>query len=160
MTGRFSTALVAAAALLCLGAATAAEAQQTWSGDGNTLLAPVGTEEYQLPDGRTVRSLSFLGFTITEDKASPFHLTSQDCKGTYVFEADGMSFTAAGYCVVRDGEGNMWWLWWNGGSAGGEWGVTNGAGKYTGMTGGGTWTARDPMPDGKVTNSWHGEVSW
>jgi hypothetical protein len=160
MIRRFSTALVAVGVLLCLGVATAAEAQERWSGDGNTLLAPVGSEEYQLPDGRMVRSLSFLGFSISEDKDSPFHLTSQDCKGTYVFEADGMTFTAAGYCVARDDEGNMWWLSWKGDAQGGDWGVTNGVGKFAGMAGGGTFTARDPMPDGKVTNSWHGEVSW
>jgi hypothetical protein len=99
-------ALVAAGTLLSLGAATGVQAQQTWSGDGNSLLAPLAVEEYQLPDGRMVRAMSFQGFTVSEDKESPFHLASQDCKGTYVFEADGESFTAAGrlWCDGRRGQ--------------------------------------------------------
>lgn len=152
-------ALVAVGTLLCLGAATGAQAQQTWSGDGNTMLAPLTVEKYQLPDGRMVRAMSFNGFTVTEDKESPFHLASQDCKGTYLFEADGENFTAAGHCVSRDADGDVWWIWWNGGPTGGDFGVTGGVGKYAGMTGGGTWTARTPMPDGKIVNSWHGEMN-
>ncbi len=152
-------ALVTAGTLLCLGAATGARAQQTWSGDGNSLLAPSTVEEYQLPDGRMVRAMSFQGFTVSEDKESPFHLASQDCRGTYLFEADGASFTAAGYCVAQDADGDVWWNWWNGDQSGGEWGVTGGVGKFAGMTGGGTYTVMDRMPDGKITNSWHAELT-
>ena len=152
-------ARVVGATLLCLRVAAGAQAQQTWSGDGNGLYTATTLEKYELPDGRMVRAMSLHGFTVSEDKESPFHLTSQGCKGTYVYEADGMAFTAAGHCVSRDGDGDVWWIWWNGDASGGEFGVMGGMGKFAGMTGGGTWASVARMPDGKIVNSWHGEMT-
>jgi hypothetical protein len=152
-------ARVAVATLLCLGVAAGAQAQQTWAGDGNGLYNSTTLEKYQLPDGRMVRTVSLAGFIVSDDKESPFHLASQDCSGTWVIEADGEAYSVAGHCVSRDAEGDVFWHWWSGDASGGEFGMTSGTGKFAGMEGGGTYTNLAQMPDGKIINAWHAEVT-
>ncbi len=154
MRARHYLSTTLAVAVLWLGAATVAAAQQQVS--GNNLLAAVASEVSELPGGGSVQVNHFKGFNTTDDVNSPFHQTSQDCSGTYIITAEGMVASAAGYCSGLDPDGDTWWAWWHSTGIGGTWGFMGGTGKWANLEGGGTWSQVKQMPDGKVVNRWEG----
>jgi hypothetical protein len=153
MTGKRWHAVAAVAAVLYLGAAAAAEAQQTVSSSGHGVFVPQASESYQLPSGETVQRDQSSSFIVADDPNSPFHLTSWNCTGTVVMSADGTSGSGGGYCDGVDSDGDVWWIWWNG-AGGGEWGFLGGTGKFEGIEGVGIWKIEYEWPDGKFINSW------
>ena len=155
MTAKRYLVLTTAAALVCLGAADRAEAQQKITGGGHGVFVPQASESYELPNGQTVERTKSTAFLIAEDPKSPFHLTNWNCAGTVVTLADDMGGSGSGYCDGVDSDGDVWWISWSG-VDGGPWSFLGGTGKFEGVDGGGTWKAAQEWPDGKFMNSWEG----
>jgi hypothetical protein len=147
---------VAAFVLLAAGFATTAQAQQT--GSGTATYVPAKIKKMELPDGTMLERSHLRTVVVADDPAVPFHMSTQDCLGTNILDAEGNLLTGRGYCDGVDGDGDVWWIWWNNGPTGGDWGFMGGTGKYEGITGGGTTTFEGATPDSRLVITWEG--SW
>jgi hypothetical protein len=134
------------AALLAAAPATVGYAKEIKVG-GTVTYVVVSEESSKLPDGRTVLRLHDKGIVLADDPKSPLHLAAEDCFDTVIMAADGSVATGAGYCDTFDKDGDAYWFSWVASGAGSAWNVYHGAGKFEGMTGGGTATWDIMLPD-------------
>lgn len=138
--------------------ASAPSVAESVSGEGTVTYVPVASESLRGEDGKSIIRNHQKGVIIAADSAAPFHLATQDCRGTTVVSADGGEVISKGYCDVIDRDGDVWWLWYDATPQGSTWGILGGTGKYGGMTGGGTTKSEKPAPDGRFVMHWQG--SW
>lgn len=136
---------------------TSASAQMTYTTKGGNALIPDALSTVDLPDGNMLVRSTSNGFIWTEDDNVVGGNGALACYGSNTMSPEGEQLDGSGTCEGVDPDGDIWWLWWNGGMEG-EFGFTGGTGKYAGITGGGTWKAQLRYPDGSFTNDWEG--SW
>jgi len=141
--------------LALAGAPLHAQTEYTAKG-GNAFVSEV-TGSLDLPDGTTRITVHNRGFIWNDGEPVVGGNGSMDCIGSNILSAEGEPMSGAGTCEAIDLDGDIWWVWWNG-AAGGDFGFTGGTGKYTGITGGGSWMSDSQYADGKVMNKWEG--SW
>lgn len=155
---RFLPSLAVTAALLVLAAPSALQAQdRTVSGTGAYI--PVEQTERSMADGRTMVFARFGGYVTTDDPSSPFHMGSQDCAATSLVGADGVLVYSSGHCTSEDVEGDVYWYsFWNDGENAG-YTLTDGTGKFAGLSGGGSTTVLDMGEDGRMFIRWEGAWS-
>ncbi len=156
MSGKCLTVTMGTA-LLCLFHVSLGQAQEM-KGSGRVSFVRHSSETFQLPDGTTGQRLHSKGVVIANEPTHPFHLSTQDCLGTYLMDSDGAVSSANGYCDGIDRDGHIWWIWWKNDQEGGSWGFLGGTGKWDGTEGGGTTKYELQSPDGRVVISWEG--SW
>ena len=149
MTGKAGTALGLGLLAACAVALAA---------DNHALFNPGDTKEFNLPDGGRVEDAALSGFTIMGDTSDPLHMSSHDCQGRTVFDADGNTVQGGGFCTMGDKDHEVVWIWWAEDADGRTWGVIAGTGKYKGATGSGTWDPTKVWPSGKVEEAWRGEI--
>lgn len=92
-----------------------------------------------------------------DDESIAFHKSPQTSVGTIVQDADGNVISSTGYCFSVDADGDVMYLWWQGGETGSAWGFMNGTGKYEGMKGGGTSEVITMAADGSQMITWQGK---
>jgi hypothetical protein len=124
---------------------------------GNALVQKV-LSATPLADGTMLLSVRSTGFSWTMDDEAPIGNGSILCYGSSVVSAEGEQTSGSGMCRVLDDSGDLWNIWWTG-TTSGDWGITNGTGKYDGASGGGTWANTTDYPDGKQMNSWTGSIT-
>jgi hypothetical protein len=120
------------------------------------------TTTFELPDGRSLTSGTDHVFMVADDADSPFDHGKGQCLSEVVMSDSGEHLEAAGACVVRAADGDTYWFWWRLTEAGteactiscGTWGVFNGTGVFSGVTGSGTWETTSPYPDGSNAGTW------
>ncbi|MBT8400364.1 MAG: hypothetical protein KJO98_07810 [Rhodothermia bacterium] len=92
----------------------------------------------------------------SDDAESPFHLASQDCFATYIFE-DGVPVEGHGACDGISVEGDMWWLSLQVGDDGLiHWRMTGGTGRFTNLQTSGTTQLVAEWDDGKFVGRFEG----
>lgn len=136
---------------------TALFAQMDYEATGGNVLIPEVVSSVDLPDGTMLVRVMSSGFSWSENEEAVGGNGSMDCAGSNIMNAEGDQLDGAGTCEIMDTDGDLWWIWWTGGG-GGDWGFVNGTGKYSGITGGGSWKSETEYPDGRGMNSWVG--SW
>lgn len=114
----------------------------------------------ELPDGRTIRRVMLsLGVT-ADDPSSIWHLGSQDCFATYMFDADDSLIGGRGACDFISTNGDMWWLTLE---ASGDdpirWKGLGGTGKFAGVEHSGTTVTQAEWGDGKLIGRWEGTMT-
>ena len=118
----------------------------------------LNSETFELPDGQPAMRTHQRGTVLAEDESSSIHLSSQDCFGTMLLNADGSAAPGYGYCDGIDRDGDMWTIWWkNETGEGSVWGYLGGTGKYVGVEGGGTTQNVLRSPDGRMVITWKGK---
>ena len=127
--------------------------------DNHAFFNPGDINEFDLPNGGRVVESAESGFSIMGDTSDPLHMSNTDCDGTTEYDADGNIVQGGGFCTLADKDREAIWLWWAMDADGGTWTVFAGTGKYEGATGSGTWELSDEWPDGKVENTWRGEIN-
>ena len=157
---RFLSATVAglaAATLACAALALPAGLlAQDMTVEGTGAYIPIEQTERSMTDGRTMVFARFGGYVTTDDPASPFHMGSQDCAATSLVSADGVLVYSSGHCASEDPEGDVYWYsFWNDGEDAG-YSLTDGTGKFAGLSGGGTTTVLDMGEDGRMFIRWEG----
>ena len=151
---------LASLSLLCVGLlfAFAGNAEAQTEGTGTVTLIPYWSESVPLPDGTMLMRDHSRGVVLADDPASvAFHMSAQDCRGTSIMSADGELLKGHGYCDSVDGDGHVYWIWYENTPGVNTWGFMDGTGKYEGMEGGGT-VEPTVLPDGRVVITWKG--SW
>lgn len=91
---------------------SSALAHSTMTGGGMITCGPNSSEIVELTKGRTLLRLSQSGIRLADDPTSPFHLVSENCRGTLILAADGSREIARGYCDNVDADGDVWRGWW------------------------------------------------
>ncbi len=127
--------------------------------DNHAFFNPGDINEFDLPNGGRVVESAESGFSIMGDTSDPLHMSNTKCDGTSQYDADGNIVQGGGFCTLADKDREAIWLWWAMDADGGTWTVFAGTGKYEGATGSGTWELSDEWPDGKVENTWRGEIN-
>ena len=151
-TKRAALAGIGASCLLGASLATAQEVKAK----GHVVYVPHSTENFKLEDGTPAMRMQSKGVVLATDPAISMHLSNQDCSGLYLMNANGTMKIASGYCDAIDKDGHVWWIWWKGSAAGGDWGFIGGTGKFEGIKGGGTTKTERQAADGRLTISWEG----
>ena len=95
--------------VLALGALDA-WAQTSGSGGGTLTFGRNTPEVVGLGGGRSMLRTSNSGAYVADDPESPFHLATQDCRGTVVLSASGDPVGSRGYCDCVDSDGDMFWI--------------------------------------------------
>ena len=131
----------AIAAALLLGAAGAANAQESIESSGYDGCVTDLWDVMELDEGHSVVLAKFRCVTFTDDPTSPVHYSTGDCTGTYEFMPDE-SWKSSGYCTwtFRDGDTAFLKFWEGSDMEVSRYDWVGGTGRYTGATGGGTYT--------------------
>lgn len=130
-------------------------AQTTYTTTGGNALMPEVLSTVELPDGNMlVRTLAH-GFSWSNEEAAVGGNGALECYGSSTMSPEGAQLDGSGTCEAIDPDGDIWWLWWDGGMDG-RFGFTGGTGKYAGIEGSGTWKLQTMFADGKNTNTWEG----
>ncbi|MEM8745034.1 MAG: hypothetical protein AAGF14_10400 [Pseudomonadota bacterium] len=145
-------ALAAMVALLTLAPAEAKELKVS----GINTYVPTESDVTPLTDEANLLRTKSRSVLVTEDTELPFYLSTQDCAGTYLLDANGQVDTGYGYCDVVDDDNDIWWLSWETKGDDGTWQVLGGTGKYEGMTGKGTSKVLSQSADGRFALRWEG----
>tara|TARA_Y100000588_G_scaffold380466_1_gene464387 strand:- start:166 stop:639 length:474 start_codon:yes stop_codon:yes gene_type:complete len=106
-----------------------------------------------LPDGRQLIRTSNSGINLA-DGGGPFHLNTQDCRGTIVMVDGGVR--NYGYCDSVDADGDVWWLSYTNDLDSGTFQILGGTGKFAGIEGGGTTRVLGNYDDGRLVLRWDG----
>ena len=148
--------LALSALVLILCSSSALLAQDEIKGQYVTSAATADT--MHLPDGRILTAGRYGQFVFTDDPSGIFNTAKGDCSSWQLTDPSMPDDpgTFAGHCFNLDADGDANWFWWRMEEAGtedcplycGVWGVSEGTGKFEGMTGGGTWKAKTMFPDG------------
>lgn len=152
----FSGIVAASAFFLAVG--IQAQAQQTRTDAGHTLIVPVSSETISLDDGRSMVRVTSTGFVVADDPASPFHMVSATCTFTDMLAEDGSLISSNGYCSCMDSEGDAYGAWGRADAEGGNWSLIPGSGKFKNATGGGTYRTVMTWGDGKSAIRW--DAKW
>ncbi len=158
MNGNKQLAITAAALLLMVGVAFAADLPEKVTVKGRFFAVSQIVGSYDLPNAGTVQRTKSSGMFATEDPENALNLNSATCIGTTVMDADGNEMSGAGYCDGVDADGDTWILWWDDSGTGGDWGFMAGTGKFAGIEGGGTWQEEFAAADDHFSNTFEG--SW
>ncbi len=135
--------------------ATTAYAQMSYTTNGGNALMPNVLSTVDLPDGNMLVHAMSSGFSWTNEDNVVGGNGSLECSGFTTVSPDGVQLDGSGTCEGLDTDGDVWRLWWSGGTEG-EFGFTGGSGKYAGINGGGTWKLQSQFADGKAMNEWDG----
>ncbi len=109
-----------------------------------------------LADGRTANRLLFQLTVTSDDTQSPFHLATQDCFATYIFDED-VPVKGHGACDGISVEGDMWWLSVQIGDDGlVHWRMTGGTGRFADLQTSGTTQLVAEWEDGKFISRFEG----
>lgn len=157
MICRTSRAAAAAATVVFLTLAPAQAKEVKVSGT-NTYV-PTDSDVTPLTDEANLLRTQSRSVLVTDDPELPFHLSTQDCAGTYLLDANGQVDSGYGYCDVVDGDNDIWWLSWTTKGDDGTWTVMGGTGKYEGMTGEGTSKVLSQSADGRFALRWEGTAN-
>jgi hypothetical protein len=133
-------------------------AQTSGSGGGTLTFGQNTPEVVELGGGRSMLRTSNSGAYVADDPASPFHLATQDCRGTVVLTASGDPVGNRGYCDCVDADGDMFWISYANNLDTGSWEILGGTGKFDGMQGAGSVEFLLNLPDGRLVLAWDG--SW
>ncbi len=123
---------------------------------GTTTYVPTSSDVTPLSEEANLLRTQSRSVLMADDPELPFHLSNQDCAGTYLLDANGQVDTGRGYCDVIDGDSDIWWLSWTTKGDDGTWEVMGGTGKYDGMTGSGTSKVLSQAADGRFVVRWEG----
>ena len=141
--------------MVALGAAGPAQAQ-SGSGGGTVTYIPAHQEKMELADGTMMVHQHLKGVVLAEGASVPFHMSSQDCIGSNIMDAEGMLIDGYGHCRGIDADGDVWFIWYHNSPDGNSWGLMGGTGKFEGIEGGGTTQANPPTADGRLVITWEG----
>ena len=157
MTSRMSraAAVAATATLLTMAPVQAKELKVS----GINTYVPTTSDVTPLTDEANLLRTQSRSVLVTDDTKVPFYLSTQDCSGTYLLDANGQVDTGYGYCDVVDGDNDIWWLSWETKGDDGTWQVLGGTGKYEGMTGKGTSKVLSQTADGRFALRWEGTAN-
>ena len=138
-----------------LAAVAPVQAQMTYTATGGNAFIPEVVASVDLPDGNMLARTISHGFIWTNEENMVGGNGSLECFGSNTLSPEGDQLDGSGTCEGLDADGDVWWVWWSGGIEG-NFSFTGGTGKYTGISGGGTWKAQLQYPDGKAMNEWEG----
>lgn len=155
MPMRFLCRLLALSVIFFPFSATAGEL----NGKGTVTFSVTPVSSTPLASNTRHDEVRLKGVILADDPANPLHLSTQDCAGGSVSDAQGMAIEAAGSCTAVDRDGDMWWLWYHNKGADRTWGVIAGTGKYSGATGSGTTAELAGTADGRLVISWQGTLN-
>ena len=133
-------------------------AQSSMTGGGTLTFGQNSPEIVELADGRSLLRTSNSGVYVADDPTGPFHLATQDCRGTVVIGTDDSPPINRGYCDCVDADGDVWWISYTNNLDTGSWRILGGTGKFAGMEGGGSTEFLLNLPDGRLVLRWDG--SW
>lgn len=143
-------ALSLSAACLCV--------PQTFAADncsGYWVSVGQSTEVIDLGNGNSLVVFRANNINISDDKASPIHMTAGDCAGTALTN-DGRT-SASGRCSRKDKDGDTYNFEWSfpAGADKGAWNFVGGTGKFTNLRWSGWY--QQTMADGKSSGgTWGG----
>lgn len=155
MRARFLCRILALAAIAAPLSAAAGEV--TGKGTATYALTPVSS--MPMADGTRHDEIRLKGVILADDAANPLHLSTHDCSGGAIADAQGMTIEAAGACTGVDRDGDVWWLWYHNKGDQRTWSVIAGTGKYDGATGSGVTRELAGMADGRLVISWQGTLT-
>ncbi len=152
-----NTAVRAGLALAVLAVGASTSSAQEMKGSGMNMFAPKVNESFELADGTTANRMSWSGFMMADDPASPLRLASMTCSGFAVLRKDQVPVRSAGTCDSVDRDGDVAFYWWrHDEKGGGRWGFLGGTGKWATVEGGGTYEPAYQWKDGRSGNNWKG----
>ncbi len=149
------TGAVVATMLVGFLTVTPADAEELKASGTNTYV-PTSSDITPLTDEANLLRTQSRSILVADDPKLPFHLSTQDCSGTYLLDANGQVNRGSGYCDVVDDDNDVWWLSWKTTGDDGTWEVMGGTGKYDGMTGSGTTKILSQSADGRFALHWAG----
>ncbi len=160
------TRALCATLILVLAGPSLLFAQRSGSGKGRFATQILSSDVTELPDGRTVQVSHYHQATFAEDPNHPLDNQKADCVGLFVSSEDGTPIAASGSCYGRDAAGDGVSYWWRRDKVGtadcpngcGSFGLYAGFGKYSGITGNGTWRVDPAFPDGNM-GTWESSYS-
>jgi hypothetical protein len=126
-----------------------------------------GTSAVQeMPDGSRVQIDHYSQISFAADQSHPLDNKSADCMGRSHISAAGALLSGSGTCTSFDADGNTASFWWridkidtpDCAGACGAWGYYAGTGKFSGITGSGTFHRDTMFPNGS-SGTWKGTAS-
>ncbi len=111
-----------------------------------------------LPDGRSIVVNHYYQATFADNARHPLNNLAADCVGQLLMSQDGNPLSASGFCFGKDTAGDGLSFSWRMEEAGtsacpalcGTFRLVNGFGKFTGVTGNGSWRVTAPFADGNM----------
>ena len=134
---------IAVAAVLAVSLPLLPAHAKSLKASGTSSYVPVNSDVTPLSEEANLLRTQSRAILMADDPTLPFHLSNQDCAGTYLLDANGQVDTGRGYCDIIDADD-------------GTWEVMGGTGKYEGMTGTGTSKVLSQATDGRFAVRWEG----
>ena len=143
MTKLMAMSAAAAAALLLIAAGTASAGERIKE-SGHEAFRTNVWDVLELDEGHSVAWWRGEGVYFDDDPSAASHLSTADCAGTYESMPDE-TYKGSGFCTYTDRDGDKHFLkWWEGSDMEeSRYEYIGGTGKYTGLGGGGTYTAEE-----------------
>ena len=143
--------------LLATGASLSAVVQAD-NCSGYDVLSLQSAETFELAKGHTLTVVRLQSTNISDDTASPYHLTTGECSGTVLSTPDGNT-RGAGFCTRKDKSGDAYNVEWQlpAGSKKFLWKHVGGTGKFSGTSDFGSAQGLELAAGAKMNvNKWSG----